>query len=80
MKPAFGDQSAWRFFHAWLCPGRPGNDGYMKKWPNVLISLALCGWNASLGSTGCAALKGQERGARHREGFLKALVSRDMPL
>jgi hypothetical protein len=19
MKPAFGDQSAWRFFHAWLC-------------------------------------------------------------
>jgi hypothetical protein len=19
MKPAFGDQSAWRFFHAWFC-------------------------------------------------------------
>jgi len=22
MKPAFGDQSAWRFFHAWVCQQR----------------------------------------------------------
>jgi hypothetical protein len=22
MKPAFGDQSAWRFFHAWFCLAR----------------------------------------------------------
>jgi hypothetical protein len=63
MKPAFGDQSARRFFHAWLCPGRPGNDGYMKKWPNMLISLALCGWNASLGSIGCGVLLDQVIGS-----------------
>jgi hypothetical protein len=39
---------------------------YMKKWPNVLISLALFGWNASLGSIWCGALMNQVRGPLHR--------------
>jgi hypothetical protein len=30
MKPAFGDQRAWRFFYAWLCPGQSGHVGYIK--------------------------------------------------
>jgi len=28
LKPAFGDQSAWRFFHAWLCQRRRRNEDF----------------------------------------------------
>jgi len=31
MQPAFGDQSAWRFFHAWLCLRRR-YAGCMEAW------------------------------------------------